>query len=147
MVEGKSLDESNIENAPGCIKYIFLFLVFVAISTLVSDCRGNAEKASKTQTAQASTPDPRMMAAIEVVKKYNPGYGPIEDSIEVARILSYRDGNLTEDRWTVSYEGDGFYFVRFYFFLNSKYYYAEWRYDSQLEIVKPTNEWGWTFFN
>lgn len=129
--------------------FVIAGIALITIVFLVALIIGGLPASNKDEgfLQPTSTPDPYLLVVVDKVKNYKAYYETIADSIEIARILSYRNGDLTEDHWSVRYGGDGFYFVKFYFFYDGKHQYAEWRYDAELDIVKPTNDWGWTFFN
>lgn len=136
--EARSSVASATQNgAIGCIAAV---LILIALLFFVT---GNDD--AEVSVPQA-TEDLQDQKAITYVQNYKvPQVGTLNETIQLAKIIAEVDGNTFQvDGWTVRASSSS-YLVRFYFYYNGSYEYAEWKYSPGSGLVTPQNDWGRTF--
>lgn len=122
---------------------IVLGIIGFCILSLLTQCISSLQNST---SSSAATADPQEQAAIDAVQNQSTILANnMHESIAVVLVLLENDGHTQSiDGWNVS-RGDGYYSVKFYFYLDGNREYAEWWYYPDTELIVPKNDWAFTF--
>ncbi|MBW7848822.1 MAG: hypothetical protein H3C41_12190 [Bacteroidales bacterium] len=126
-----------------CGGYIILGIVGLCVMSLLGQCISGFQNLTASPPATA---DPQEQAAIDAVQNQSTVYASnMKESVAFILVLLENEGHtVSVDGWYVS-TGNGYYSVKFYFYLDGKREYAEWWYYADTKFIMPKNDWAFTF--
>ena len=136
--EAVSLQESRTS----CVTYLILGIIILCLISSLGQCASDLQDL----VSPASTASPQEQAAVDAVKNQHTSIANnMPESVAVVLVLLENEGHTQSvDGWYVS-KGNGYYSVKFYFYLDGNREYAEWWYYPGTKSIIPKNNWAFTF--